>query len=138
MARGVLKYVVREFPLEAIHPQAFGASEAALCADRQGKYFPFHDILIANPKALQRDDLLRHAGAAGLWIPSFKSCLASGKAAAAVRADIAAAKKLGVRATPSFLLGMQKGDQLQVKLRIRGAYPYETFKDAIERLLESK
>src|SRR5687768_2217706 len=44
---GKVRYVTREFPLEAIHPQAFKASEAALCAGDQGKYWEMHVRLFA-------------------------------------------------------------------------------------------
>ncbi len=56
---GKLRYVIREFPLESIHPQAFKAAEAALCAGDQGKYWEMHDRLFANQRALAPDQLPR-------------------------------------------------------------------------------
>jgi protein-disulfide isomerase len=35
---GKVRYVFRDFPLDAIHPQARKAAEAAHCAGEQGKY----------------------------------------------------------------------------------------------------
>jgi len=49
---GKLKYVFRNFPLEAIHGDAFKAAEAAHCAGEQGKYWEMHDRLFANQRAL--------------------------------------------------------------------------------------
>jgi protein-disulfide isomerase len=42
---GLVRYVVKDFPLSTIHPQAQKASEAAECAGAQGAYWPMHDKL---------------------------------------------------------------------------------------------
>ncbi len=131
---GKLKYVMREFPLESIHPFAFKASEAALCAGDQGKYFEFHDLLFANQKALSPGDLGKHAQTLGLDTDRFSQCLEAGTFGGRVRADLAEGRRTGIRATPSFLLGVQEGSVVNVKFIIRGAYPYATFKEAIEKL----
>ena len=44
IATGKVKYVFRDFPLTAIHKQAFKAAEAANCAGAQDKYWDMHDI----------------------------------------------------------------------------------------------
>jgi protein-disulfide isomerase len=58
---GKVKYVLRDFPLEPIHPLAFKAAEAARCASDQGKYWEMHDRLFSNQQALGPKDLPRHA-----------------------------------------------------------------------------
>jgi protein-disulfide isomerase len=40
---GKVKYVLRDLPLEMMHPHAFKAAEAASCAEDQGKFWPMHD-----------------------------------------------------------------------------------------------
>lgn len=135
---GKLKYAVREYPLERIHPLAFKASEAALCAADQGKYFEYHDLLFTNQKALAPADLARHAEAAGLEMTAFQSCLDSGKHADRVRSDQVAGQKAGIRSTPTFLVGIQEGDAVRVKYLIRGAHPYLTFKEVIEKTMAGK
>ncbi|NOZ82663.1 MAG: thioredoxin domain-containing protein, partial [Euryarchaeota archaeon] len=42
---GKIRYVYRDLPIEAIHPYALKAAEAANCAGEQGKYFEYHDVL---------------------------------------------------------------------------------------------
>lgn len=42
---GKIRLVFKEYPLTQIHPNAFGASEFALCAGDQGKYWEAHDLL---------------------------------------------------------------------------------------------
>ena len=57
--------LLREFPLEAIHPLAFKAAEAANCSVDEGKYWEMHDRLFANQNALAVKDLPTHAQA---WV----------------------------------------------------------------------
>ena len=46
--------MIRDFPLESIHPLAFKAAEATHCAGDQGKYWEMHDKLFANQRQLDR------------------------------------------------------------------------------------
>ena len=130
---GKLRYVIREFPLESIHPQAFKASEAALCAGDQGKYWEMHDRLFADQKAIASKDLPEHAQALGLDSGKFEECLASGKHAAKIRAALVEGQKAGVRGTPAFFLGLTAPDNSKVKIvrMISGAQGYSVFQAAI-------
>jgi protein-disulfide isomerase len=136
---GKLKYVVREFPLEQIHPQAFKAAEAALCAGEQGKYWEMHERLFANQRALGPNDLPGHAQALGLDLPGFQSCLQGGKHAATVRKDLGDGQKAGVRGTPTFFLAVQEpnGQTVKVLRVLRGAVSFETFKATIDEILNT-
>ena len=137
---GKLKYVFRDFPIEAIHPLAFKAHEAAHCAGEQRKYWEMHDRLFANQKALNPKDLSRHAKALGLDLSNFRQCLGSGKYAKKIRKDMAEGVKAGVKGTPTFFLGFTNPNdsKLRPMIRIRGAHPYPKFKQAIENLLSSR
>lgn len=42
---GQVKYSVRNMPLEGLHPHAVKYAEASMCANEQGKYWEYHDIL---------------------------------------------------------------------------------------------
>lgn len=137
---GKAKYVLRDFPIESIHPQAFKAHEAANCAGEQGKYWEMHNRLFTNQKALGLKALPGHAEAIGLDLQTFKECLSSGKHDAEIRADMEDGVKAGVRGTPTFLLGLTEPNSSKVKATqiIRGAQPYSRFKQAIDRLLASQ
>src|SRR5205823_6444165 len=106
VSTGKLKYVFRDFPLEAIHPNAFKAAEAAHCAGVQGKYWEMHDRLFANQSALFPAQLFLHAQALGLDPQSFRQCLDSGQYAAEIRKDLEDGQKAGVTGTPAFILGL--------------------------------
>ena len=48
--KGKVKYVLREFPLKNIHPNADKLAQAALCAGDQGKYWEMHDRFLKGSK----------------------------------------------------------------------------------------
>ena len=135
---GKLRYVTREFPLESIHPQAFKAAEAALCAGDQGKYWEMHDRLFANQRALGPEHLAAHAQAVGADAAKFGECLESGAKAAKVRRDLADGAKAGVTGTPAFFLGVAHGATVKVVRAIKGALPFAAFKEAIDATLAAK
>jgi len=134
---GKVKYVLRDFPLESIHPLAFKAAEAARCGGEQGKYWEMHDKLFENQTALTATDLAAHAKAAGLDAAKFKECLESGKHAAKVRSDIAEGRTAGVTGTPGFFVGLTQpnGTKITATKNIIGAQPFTSIKDAIEAVL---
>jgi len=133
---GKLRYIVRDFPLEAIHPQAFKASEGARCAGDQGKYWEMHILLFSNQQALGAADLPKHAGTLGLDLGKFQDCLDKGTHAVEVRRDLADGQKAGVRGTPTFFLGVIEDDsKIRVVQVITGAQPLAAFKAAIDAAL---
>lgn len=137
---GKVRYVLREFPLESIHPNAFKAAEAANCSGEQGKYWEMHDRLFANQNALAAKDLPGHAQVVGIDSAKFQQCLDSGKYTAKVRKDLNDAQKAGMTGTPTFFLGITdpKGAEIKSVRKLVGAQPYAAFKDAIDTLLAAQ
>ena len=137
---GRVRYVFRNFPLEAIHKEALKAAEAANCAGEQGRYWEMHDRLFANQGALAPAELPGHARALGLDAPRFQQCLDTQKYAAAIRQDMSEAQQAGVRGTPSFFIGLTGPDGSSVRAVkvITGAHPYAAFKEALDSLLSAQ
>lgn len=137
---GKLKYVLRDFPIQSIHPQAFKAHEAANCAGEQEKYWEMHGRLFANQKAMSPKDLSDHAQALVLDMPKFQQCLDGGKYASKIRNDISEGQKAGAQGTPTFFLGYTEPNDSKVKVVrvIRGAQPYAGFKQVIDSLLSGQ
>jgi protein-disulfide isomerase len=108
------------------------------CAGEQGKYWEMRWRLFSNPQSLT--DSASHAGAVGLDARRFDACLASGKYADAVRADMAMAQGIGIEGTPSFILGTSDPSTGKVKaLRlITGARPFSSFQSLIDEALKTK
>lgn len=118
----------RDYPLP-IHADAPKASEAAHCAQDQGKYWEMHDKLFANQKALKVADLKGYAKELGLDTAKFDKCLDSGEKAKIVAENVEAGKKLKVGGTPAYFVN---------GVMISGAQPLEQFKKLIDDLLAQK
>ena len=138
---GKLRIVMREYPIEAIHPRAFAASLAAFCAGQQGKYWEMHDLIFANQRSLADDDFKAHAETIGLDAGAFDECLADEQASERIRAEIKEAYDLGISGTPSFVAGVSTSDDgntVHVTQYIRGAQPFERFESVIDGLLNEQ
>ena len=133
-----MKYVFMDFPLP-MHGQAMNASEAALCAGDQDKFWEMHDTLFANQNALSPEALSKHAEALGLDTNRFKECLDSGKHVAQIKAAMVEGQKAGIKGTPGFLFGFIEGDgRVKATKKLLGALPYADFKATIDEMLSSK
>lgn len=133
---GKVKYVSRDFPL-SFHQFAQKASEAAECAEDQGKFWEMHDKLFETQAAWSGvADALptfkQYAADLGLNTSTFDSCLDGGTHAQEVKDDMAAGSASGIDGTPGFwILGPDGQSQ-----KISGAYPYETFAAAVDGMLQ--
>ena len=100
---GNVRLVFRNFPLSR-HKEAQKAHEAAACAQDQGKFWEYHDLLFAHQNALDVESLKQYADEAHLDVGQFNKCLDSGKYAELVKLDVKEAAKYGVSGTPSFYI----------------------------------
>ena len=85
------------------------AAAAAYCAMDQGKFWEYHDIIYANQTGENIGDfsdrrLAAFASKLGLNMSEFNSCYSSGKYTQRVLEEKAAAEKLGLKSTPSFVV----------------------------------
>jgi protein-disulfide isomerase len=130
---GKVKYVFRDFPIPALHPQASKSHEAAHCAGEQGKYWEIHQRLFGNIQAQQPADLTAHARALRLDVRKFEQCVSSGRHAGTVAKAVEEGQRAGVRGTPTMFVGLStEGRTVKATRMLRGAQPYERFKAAIE------
>lgn len=102
-----MRLVFRQFPIPELHPYALKAAEASECAADQGKFWEAVDRFYQSEGKLDVDSLRRCASELGLDVKRFNSCLDSGAMAARVRRDVEDARFLGVRSTPTFVVGRQ-------------------------------
>jgi protein-disulfide isomerase len=100
---GKVRHVWKDYPLPT-HEFAAQAAAAARCANDQGKFWQYHDILFANQQALTADDLRRHAATIGLDRASFSECLDGGKYRNQIAAALKHASAYTVPATPTVFI----------------------------------
>ena len=117
-----VKLVFRHLPL-SFHKQAMIAAEAAVCAQRQGKFWAMQDQIFQNNRALSRADLIGYARRIGLDVPRFTRDLDNHACKQRVLDDIAHSKAKGVSATPAFFINGSL---------VEGAYPFSHFKKLID------
>jgi protein-disulfide isomerase len=122
--KGKLAFAYKDFPLN-IHPNAQKASEAARCAEDQGKYWEFHDKVVVN-KELDVAALKRMARELKLEPQAFDKCLDSSAKADAVKAHMSEGQALGIQGTPSFFVNGRF---------FTGALSYETLKAIVDEEL---
>ena len=133
---GKVKLIVRDFPLVQIHPYAQKSAEASHCAEEQGKYWEYHDVLFQNQQALTMDDLKKYATNLGLNVLQFTSCVESGKYADRISQDTKDGENIGVRGTPASFVGVLSGTTVKNAVQISGAQPYSAFKVALDEALK--
>ncbi|HKQ73230.1 MAG TPA: thioredoxin domain-containing protein [Blastocatellia bacterium] len=121
-----VKLVYRHLPIDQLHPQARRAAEAAACANEQGKFWEYHDRLYAAGADSSQEKLKSLAQEAGLDVAVFESCLNAGKQKQAIQKEIDDAARMGLNATPSFLINGRF---------FSGAAPLEAFVRVIEEEL---
>lgn len=124
--RGRIRFAFRNMPLTDLHEHAMDAAIAGECANKQGKFFAYADILYANQDKLTEADLKNDAKQLGLDEAKFASCYADPATKKYVEQDQQEAIALGVQVTPTLFVNRTKIDQ---------ALPYDEMKALIEKEL---
>ena len=107
---GRVRYVIKDFPLDSIHPQARAGAVAARCAGEQDAYWEMHDSLFTRQADWSgqttglNDIFTGLATDLGLDGDAFAACLTSGRFDAAIQANQDEGFALGVNGTPAFFI----------------------------------
>ncbi len=120
---GKINLAFINFPI-GNHQNALPAAEYAMCASAQNKFWQMHDAIFAaqerwsaqpNPTAIFE----QLAGTTGVDMAALRACVSSHKMRPIIEADREKAARAGVRATPSFFIGNQilEGVQMPSDLR---------------------
>ena len=99
-----VQIVYRQYPITSIHPFAFKASEASLCANDQGKFWEMHDAMFEDQSKLAVSDLKQTARRLGMDGKKFDACLDGGRYVEQVQNDLKEAERIGVTGTPAMFV----------------------------------
>jgi len=125
VATGVAKFVYYDFPLVAIHPNAFLAARAGKCAEDQDKFWEFHDVLYRNQNSWSvqptpEGTFADYAGDLGLDVGEFNGCVRSDKHADVVTANMELANQMQAPGTPTIVVGKGRSVPIRVASSIEG------------------
>ena len=123
---GRVHYILKDFPLDSIHPAARAAATAARCAGEQDAYLEMHDAIFANQTNWGGQDaaqvLAGIAAELGLNVTDFNACVSDGRYDAVIQENLEEGANLGVNGTPAFFIN---------GFLFSGALPFEAFAENV-------
>jgi Protein-disulfide isomerase len=122
-----VQIVYRQYPIASLHPFAFKAAEASLCAQEQGKFWEMHDAMFGEQTKLGVADLKQTAVKLGMDKGKFDKCIDTGRYVEQVQKDMADGTRVGVNGTPAVFIN---GTELK-----GGAVPFSVVSAAIDKEL---
>lgn len=103
-----VRLVWKDLPNLSAHPESIPSAIAAHCADRQGKFWEYHDALFTRQSILSSDSYKQIAQDLKLDTNRFTACFANQDTLPIIEKDAAEGRALGILATPTLLIGSQK------------------------------
>ncbi len=132
---GKVKMIFKDFTI--IGPDSVNAAHGTHCANDQGKFWEYHDILYNNWTGenngwASSDNLLRFAQEIELDIDQWSDCMIDERYSQIISNSSKDARELGITGTPAFFV---IGPDNKIT-RISGAQPYESFEKIFNSELE--
>lgn len=122
---GKIRLVVKHYPYR-YRDFSHIASEAALAAGDQGKFWEMHHLLLWKSPELDRNSLLRYAKEIGLDMRRFTESVDGRKHAKTIERDEQLAASLDLYSTPTFFINGRK---------VVGDRPYEYLRKIVDEEL---
>lgn len=123
-----VRLIYAHSPIRELHPRAVLAAEASVEAQRQGKFWEYHDALFAHGPPLERETLIEIADDVSLDVGAMRTALEKRTHRERVAREMKLADGLGITGTPTFFIN---------GYRLVGAHPYETFVTVYNLLLRA-
>ncbi len=129
---GKVRFVFQHYPF--LGPESNLAAEAAVCAEKQGSFWPYHDGLYKkqtgeNIGNFTQASLIQIAQDIKIPLESFTACLTNHEGVPSVEAQLLRANGMTVRATPTLFINDQKYE---------GVKSYAHLEALINQALEAK
>ena len=101
---GKMRFQFRHFPLTLIHQRSLKASESAVAAGQEGKFWEMHNVLFNNRRNLGTTSLKLHSKEAGINNKKFLDDLVNGVYGWQVQDDLKEGINRGVKDLPTFYI----------------------------------
>jgi protein-disulfide isomerase len=121
-----LRVAFRHLPLQ-FHDQARTAAEASMFAAAQGRFWPMYDRLFSLPQPLKADAIRQAALDSGVDLTGFEAAMQAHTWARMVDDDLAHAREVDARGTPTFYVN---------GTRLVGSQPVNAFERVIDAELK--
>jgi protein-disulfide isomerase len=134
---GKIMFAIRHLPIDRIHPFARRAAAASVCAAQQGKFSEMHKLLFDPEPTLDDVGIVVRANKAGVNVDQLHACIAT-DGTRIVSADSEMAAALGLRGTPTLMVGQVGADRrVKVDKAMFGASSVEELSRVIDEALAS-
>ena len=132
---GKVRMIFKDYNI--IGPDSISASRGAHCANDQGMFWEYHDILYSNWAGENNgwasdENLLKFAQEIELDTDEWSECMTSGSHAQTILASNEDARSLGLTGTPAFFIIGPDDKATQ----LGGAQPFEVFENIFETELK--
>lgn len=106
-------FIFKNYPLDTtcntdiqrmVHPGACQVAAAGECAQQQGKFWEFHDLIFEKGHDYNLNGLEPDIQRLGMDLARFRGCMSDGTGMEAVKRDIVEAKKARVMSTPTYVI----------------------------------
>src|SRR5512145_1167812 len=134
IAPGKVRWVFVNFPLTSIHSNAVAAAATAVCAARQGAFWPMHDLIFEYqetwaPLKEPGPFLVSLADSVGISKPKLVECVKSPSTEDEIRYEAVGAERAGATSTPTFYV---EGGLMP------GAHPLPVFRQVFDSILAAQ
>jgi protein-disulfide isomerase len=134
VSSGKVRWVFVNFPLTSIHANAVSAAATAVCASRQGAFWPMHDLIYQYqetwaPLKEPGPFFVSLADSVGISKPKLVECVKASATEDEIRYEAVGAERAGATSTPTFYI---EGGLMP------GAHPLPVFRQVFDSILASK
>lgn len=127
-----IRVIFKEFPIRG--PVSEFAARAALAANMQGKYVPFHDALMNTKPPLSNEAILAAAKSVGLNIEQLQKDMQSQTVNDQLKANMQLGQDLKLLGTPAFFIGKTDASTTGNLTYIPGHIDLNQLNDIVKKL----
>ncbi|MDD5031724.1 MAG: thioredoxin domain-containing protein [Patescibacteria group bacterium] len=103
-----IRLVWKDYPERDAASGSFSAAVAGRCAQEQGQFWPFHDLLFKNSEELSKDLFIALAEKLNLRKSLFSGCLRDNEISQLVKSNILEAEALDIKGVPFIFINQRE------------------------------